>query len=926
VKKYQGLEVPLPSVCLAILVFFLSGSAEGGTSGVVLDPAGAVVAGAEVSVRSVTGTPLAAARSGADGTYHLPELPAGSHILRIEARGFAVREVPLTVDQEGAGPLEVRLDLASTAAAVTVTATLGSAEEPAGAVQMVTVRTREELQAQPAATIGNGLERQPGMLVQQTTYGQVSPILRGLTGYETLFLVDGIRYNTSIFRSGPNQYLAWLDPSQASALEAMLGPSSTQYGSDSLGGTINVLGPPARFGSERTWQTHGEMQAFAASADMSAGADYLGSTGNNRWSWVYGAYGRKLNDLRSGGGEDSHNAFLRFLGLTRGQVRDLLGTRLQDSGFSQYGFDNRFSWRPSMNQGLTLRYLFSQQDDVRSYRDRIGGVGRLQALVEPQQLNFAYARYEKLRVGWFDSLSGTFSVNRMADGYVRQNLNFTDPVQRDDSSVFSSGYAVQGLARAGRRHALAMGGDWYRERIGSWRFTTQPTTAVVTQDRALYPNGSHYDMAGLYVQDMIEVIPQRLRATLGGRWTQVTYQTRAAENISDAGKPLGVVDSRQDYSYFSFNGSVLYRLSESWSLQGLVSRGIRAPNVTDLSSIGVTTLGFDVTSIDAAQAGALVGTDGSESALATGRRYQTLQAEVLNNFELGIRRESRRWYWRAQAFAAEISDPLVGRTLVFPAGQVPQQIAGYPVTVIAPTAAQQAQGVVTVATALSSRAVRSMANEGKLRYAGIESLLSLHLNSRWLAEANYAYLGGRELSPNRPVRRLPPQQASFALHYAPAGRWWVEGYTVFSGSQYRMNAQDYDDDRMGASRRRSDMADFFRGGYAMGYVSVGPDGKRGTADAVFTPTGETLLQIQDRVLPLGQVVNGVLVVNSATRVPLYVGSPSWWMFGARAGLPLGERLTAYVSLANLADRNYRMHGSGTDAPGFNATISLRYVF
>ncbi|RPI23399.1 MAG: Plug domain-containing protein, partial [Acidobacteria bacterium] len=74
---------------------------------------------------------------------------------------------------------------------ITVTARRGAIEEAAESAWLVAAAEESEMGSRPMPTIGNALEGAPGVLVQQSTYGQVSPFLRGLTGYHVLNLVDG---------------------------------------------------------------------------------------------------------------------------------------------------------------------------------------------------------------------------------------------------------------------------------------------------------------------------------------------------------------------------------------------------------------------------------------------------------------------------------------------------------------------------------------------------------------------------------------------------------------------------------------------------------------------------------------------------------------------------------------------------------------
>jgi outer membrane receptor protein involved in Fe transport len=213
--------------------------------------------------------------------------------------------------------------------------------------------------------------------------------------------------------------------------------------------------------------------------------------------------------------------------------------------------------------------------------------------------------------------------------------------------------------------------------------------------------------------------------------------------------------------------------------------------------------------------------------------------------------------------------------------------------------------------------VKAFVNDGRSRYYGVEGLLRFSISSRWTLQGHYSFIVGRDLDPNRPARRLPPQMGSSTLRYTPTGRRpWFEISLTAAGAQRLLSGGDIDDERIGASLRRRDIQDFFTGSRVAPYLN----------GAVFTPTGETLAQLQNRVLPIGVFVNGVRVVNDTTRVPLYLSTAGWCTLNARSGFSLGERWQVIAALENLLDRNYRFHGSGFDAPGISAYLSLAYRF
>lgn len=488
--------------------------------------------------------------------------------LRVDRPGFAVRET-IVYWQPESSLLAITLEPESTYTRVTVNATRGTAEKAADSPHVAIIKDLADIVKRPLATIGNVLEQEPGILVQQSTYAQVSPFLRGLTGYQVLNLVDGVRFNNSTFRSGPNQYLAFVEPMQAQRVEALLGPTGSQYGSDSLGGTIQVVTQDPHFAEPRERQLHGYFVLGGATADLSGHGGGRFSLSNEKLFWLIGASGRRHSDLRAGRGHDSRNVFHRLFGMSLDATRDLVGGRQQDSGFRQYGVHTKFGARPRPDQLWTLYYQRGVQDGVRGYKDLLGGLGRVLSTFDPQVLNWVYGRYEKVGLGFLDSLSGTFSLNSQTDGGARQNLRVTDPITRDCNRVNAYGYAGQATTHWGSRMMASFGGDIYDERIASEREVRSPSSGAVTRPRPLYPDKSRYLNLGLFAQASYDVT-RALRASGGARFTGVRFHTHADSTF-------GVPESSQWFRDATFHASLRWQAASALGFHGVVSRGFRAP-------------------------------------------------------------------------------------------------------------------------------------------------------------------------------------------------------------------------------------------------------------------------------------------------------------------------------------------------------------
>ncbi|HYE16553.1 MAG TPA: TonB-dependent receptor [Pyrinomonadaceae bacterium] len=219
----------------------------GGTiSGRVTDARGAVVAGARVKVyaRGRAQEFRLSTATDASGAYRFDGLASGAYIVEAEAEGFApsaAREVSLAV--RGSETLDVQLEVAGVSTEVVVTAS--DAPQTVDEVsKAVTVVGRRELEERDEATLADALRTVPGLGVQQLGGpGSFTSVrARGLRSQDTALLIDGVRFrDPTAVRGDASGFLGDFVPTNASRVEVLRGSGSSLYGTNAIGGVVNVV-------------------------------------------------------------------------------------------------------------------------------------------------------------------------------------------------------------------------------------------------------------------------------------------------------------------------------------------------------------------------------------------------------------------------------------------------------------------------------------------------------------------------------------------------------------------------------------------------------------------------------------------------------------------------------------------------------------
>ncbi|MBI1763189.1 MAG: TonB-dependent receptor [Acidobacteria bacterium] len=230
----------------AFVLFFQTVAlyAQGGLelSGRVTDAQGAAVTNATITVYARANHARVNAVTDSQGGYHFARLSSGAYLLTVEAAGFARAVHTVTVEGKTT-QLDLQLNTAGINDGVIVTAT-GTPQAVDEVSKSVSTISAAEIEQRNEFSLAEALRLTPGLRVQQNGGPQAFTAIktRGLRNEDTAILLDGFRFRDASSIAGDAlSFISDLLVVNPNSVEVLRGSGSSLYGTNAIGGVINVV-------------------------------------------------------------------------------------------------------------------------------------------------------------------------------------------------------------------------------------------------------------------------------------------------------------------------------------------------------------------------------------------------------------------------------------------------------------------------------------------------------------------------------------------------------------------------------------------------------------------------------------------------------------------------------------------------------------
>lgn len=459
--------------------------------------------------------------------------------------------------------------------------------------QKIVGLSKEDIELYNPQTAADLLQTSGQVFVQKSQLGGGSPSIRGYSTNRLLITLDGIRFNTAIFRGGNVQNIISVDPFALEKTEVILGPGSVIYGSDAVGGVLNFYTKKPQLSKIDTLGllVSGNALARYSTANNENTGHFDFNIGTRKWAFLTSASFSDYGNQRQG--KHGPDAYLRTEFVRRIDGEDVVlqnDDPLQQvsTGYTSYNFLQKVRYTPNNTWDFNFNVSYATTSDYDRYdrltqREEDGELRAAEWFYGPQKWFLTSLQINKEGAGpWYDRVQATVAFQNSEES--RNDRRFGRTSLRSRTERVNAYSAALDFTKKlkNRKTKLNYGLEYVYNHINSNGSTTDIETGTFELTDTRYPDGSSWQSLAVYMTGQFNLAP-KLKLNTGLRYNELFIFTDFRGNNPFFNFPFE--ESRLDFGNFTGSAGLNYEVSKTVLLKTNLSTAFRAPNIDDLGKV-----------------------------------------------------------------------------------------------------------------------------------------------------------------------------------------------------------------------------------------------------------------------------------------------------------------------------------------------------
>lgn len=416
------------------------------------------------------------------------------------------------------------------------------------------------------STTADILQKSGEVVIQQSQSGGGSPIVRGFEANRVLLVIDGVRMNNAIFRSGHLQNSISTSPNMLSKLDVIFGPASVKYGSDALGGVIHIHSKSPSFNQE----SKSNFSQKYSSVNQGVSLHFDHSWSKKKWSYLSAFTINKYGNVKMGANRfHGYENWGREAHITEGDVQ-------LKTAYNQVDLIQKFRYDGTKNWSHLFNFQYSSTTNLDRFdklNDQSAGLPKFEQWYYGPQKRFLssvssqYNQKHKL----FDEFNNVASFQAFEES--RHSKKFGADLSERFENVLVFGNTTDFIKKLGY-HSLNYGLDFQNNLVESTANQGTPTRYA--------DGGSAMQLFSVYGQYKIPYGVGSNYLSAGLRYNYSGVQASFSDTVTYS-LPFSEIDVTNEAITASLGWQTA--LNKTINLGASLSSGFRSPNVDDITKV-----------------------------------------------------------------------------------------------------------------------------------------------------------------------------------------------------------------------------------------------------------------------------------------------------------------------------------------------------